>query len=86
MTAKYAPELLAFPLASLLNTDIALIFGAIYSNTLTSVLAVFVRPLESVTVVVMVSVPATVMTPVVTVAAVYVLPSAVVLYDLIVDP
>ena len=48
-------------------------------------LAVAVLPRESVTVTLIFSVPVPAITPVVNDAAVYVFPSAVVLYDLIVD-
>jgi hypothetical protein len=83
---KYAPDVLLFPFASHRLTVNAVIFGAEYGNTEAVVLAVAVLPLESVTVTLIVNVPLLAITLVVNAAAVYVLPSAVVLYCLMVEP
>ena len=85
-TAKYAPEVSLFPEASHRVTVNEVIFGALYVSTVAVVLAVAVLPLESVTVTLIVNVPLPAMASVVNDAVVYVLPSAVDLYALIVDP
>ena len=85
-TAKYAPEVSLFPEASHRVTVNEVIFGAEYGRTLTSQVVDAVLPLESVTVVLIVNVPEADKAVVVTLAEVYVLPSIVVLYALIVDP
>ena len=85
-TDKYAPELFLFPSASQRFTESAVIFGGAYARTVAVALAVAVLPLESVTVTLIVTFPALETAPVVNDAAVYVFPSAVVLYALIVEP
>ena len=74
------------PFASHRLTVSAVIFGAAYARTVTDWLVVAVLPLESVTVTLIVSVPLLAMTAVVNDAAVYVLPSAVVLYAFMLEP
>ena len=86
VTFKYAPVELLLPSALHLLALNEVIFGAVYGRTFTSHVVDAVLPLESVTVVCIVNVPLPDSADVVTLAVVYVLPSILVLYDLIVEP
>ena len=83
---RYAPVVFVLPSELHLFTDSEVIFGAEYGRTVTSHVVDAVLPLESVTVVLMVNVPLPDNADVVTFAVVYVFPSMVVLYALMVEP